>query len=394
MLLAGARVFFSSFVVVFFLALLAGMPRAETVPKADTVVQPVAGAHEDKLRTVNGGTIGIITGGIGGTYIRIATDLAAVLDDGDELRILPIAGKGSIQNITDILYLRGVDVGIVQSDVLEYVKQNGTYPDIASRIAYITKLYNEEFHVVARQDVNSMADLAGRKVNFGNEGSGSYLTASVVFKALGIEVQPVTDDYQLALEKLKTGEIAAMVYVTGKPAKIFTDLKPEDGLKMLPVEFTPELEKVYQPTRFASEDYPALVAEGKPVDSIAVGAVMAVFNWKAKSERGYRLKRFVDAFFSSFDELRKEPRHPKWQEVNLAAEVPGWKRHYYATQALKIAPAGATLPGDQAAATDELAALRAAFKAYIAKVGGGNLSAPEEEALFNQFLASQVVRNQ
>ena len=143
---------------------------------------PGTPAHNQLVEQVNGGTIGVITGSITGTYSRIATDLSAVLDDGDALRILPIIGKGSAQNITDILYLRGVDVGIVQSDVLTYVRDSGLYPDIDTRIAYLAKLYNEEVHVLARKDIASLKDLAGRKVNFAHEGSGTYITGTTIMK--------------------------------------------------------------------------------------------------------------------------------------------------------------------------------------------------------------------
>ncbi len=118
----------------------------------------------DVLRNrVNQGTVAIISGGVNGTYIRIASDLAAVLDKGDQLRILPIIGKGSVQNITDLLYLRGIDIGIVQSDVLSFIRKENLHPNIAQRIRYVTKLYNEEVHILAGKDIAQLADLAGKK---------------------------------------------------------------------------------------------------------------------------------------------------------------------------------------------------------------------------------------
>src|SRR6476646_5168731 len=117
-------------------------------------------ASDFKTRT-NRGAIGIISGGIDGTYIRIAADLAAVLEEPDSLRILPVMGKGSVQNLADLLYLRGIDVGIVQSDVLTYVTRDKSFPGIEKRLQYITKLYNEEFHVLGGPGINSIDDLAG-----------------------------------------------------------------------------------------------------------------------------------------------------------------------------------------------------------------------------------------
>jgi TRAP transporter TAXI family solute receptor len=345
--------------------------------------QPGTQAHSKQVEQVNRGTVGIITGAITGTYARIATDLSAVLDRGDELRILPIIGKGSVQNITDILYLRGVDVGIVQSDVLHYVSNNGTYPDIGNRIGFITKLYNEEIHVLARTDVNSLEDLRGKKVNFANEGSGTYMTASVVFGKLGIEVNITTFDYELALEKLKKGEIDALFYVAGKPAPIFTTIKAEEGLHLLPVELTPELAQTYLPGDFSASDYPGLIPPNTEVKTVSVGAVMAVFNWRKGNGRYFKLKRFVEAFFSQFDEFLKAPRHPKWQEVNLAAEVPGWRR---------FEPARTWLAEHQTDAADEQVS---EFKTFLKSSGAAEaLSAEDQEELFKRFLKWKETRTQ
>ena len=282
---------------------------------------------QDLLRErVNQGTVGIISGGVNGTYIRIASDLASILDNGDELRILPIVGKGSVQNITDILYLRGVDIGIVQSDVLTFIRKQGTHPTIENRIRYITKLYNEEFHLLAGDGIATIQDLGGKKVNFDTPGSGTYMTASTVFNGLGLDVEPVSHDQALALEKLKSGEIAAMVYVAGKPTGLFRNLDTTGGVHLLALPPTPELLETYLPSLFTHDDYPLLIKEGEEVETLAVGAVMAVYNWNSQTERYRKVKNFVNAFFDKFDEFLKEPRHPKWREVNLAAGVPGWTR--------------------------------------------------------------------
>jgi len=274
----------------------------------------------------NAGTVGIISGGVDGTYIRIASDLAAVLDDGDHLRVLPLVGKGSLQNVADILFLRGIDIGIVQSDVLAYLKRRQTYPGIDQAIQYITKLYDEEIHVLARRDIAKLADLAGNVVNVDVRGSGTSMTASVLFESLGIQVQTANDDQNAALEKLRKGEIAAIVYVSGKPARLFSGLNADSGLHLLAVPITKPLLETYLPARFTHADYPQLVPDDAPVDTIAVGSVMAVFAWQPANERFRKVARFVDAFFGRFERFQQPPRHPKWKDVNLAAQVPGWTR--------------------------------------------------------------------
>ncbi len=283
---------------------------------------------------INRGTVGIISGGVDGTYIRIATDLASVLDTGDELRVVPIVGKGSIQNIADILYLKGIDIGIVQSDVLAHIRRENIYPNIERKVSYITKLYNEEFHLLVSRDIGSVRDLAGRQVNFGVAGSGTFMTASIVFDTLDVDVRPVSLDQALALERLKTGELGGMVYVAGKPARIFSDITADDGVRLLPVPLSPALLDTYLPSRFSSDDYPRLLAAGETVDTVAVGAVMAVYDWQPGTPRYVKVARFVDAFFGRFGDFQVSPRHRKWLEVSLTAELPGWRRFGPAERAL------------------------------------------------------------
>ena len=337
--------------------------------------------HNERVASANQGTVSIISGGIGGTYIRIATDLAAVLDDGENLRILPIAGKGSTQNIHDILYLKGIDLGIVQSDVLAYIKRERLYPGIEKRLRYVTKLYNEEFHLVAREGIETIEQLAGQKVNFGVEGSGTHMTASTIFDALNINVQPTTFDQALALQKLRAGEIAAVAYVTGKPARAFVDIKPKDGLRLVSIPYTDALQENYLPSSFSDKDYAGLVPPGGDVDTVAVGAVMAVFNWNKGSVRYKKVERFIEAFFSRFEEFQKSPRHQKWQEVNLGAKVPGWERYGAAETWLEENAKVASV------------SLKSTFQQFLDQATdpstGAQLTAAEREELFQQFLRWQ-----
>jgi uncharacterized protein len=348
------------------------------------MAQQEEAATADLRERVNKGTVRLISGGVDGTYIRIAADLANVLDRREDLRILPIVGKGSVQNITDILYLRGTDIGIVQSDVLAYMKKGGIHPTIDKRIRYITKLYNEEFHLLTAGEVNSFEDLAGRKVNFGPQGSGTYMTASTVFDILGIDVEPTTDDYALALEKLTAGDIAAMIYVAGKPTDIFSKIPENSGLHFLPVPLTSELMETYLPSNLGHLDYPNLVAEGEDVETIAIGAVMAVYNWAPNQDRYAKVANFVEAFFDSFEEFLKPPRHQKWHEVNLAAVVPGWTRFQAAQDWLDARPREAAAVYDPE--------LREAFQVFVRFIkesqpeAGGGIEEVDEAALFEQFM--------
>lgn len=358
---------------------LAAPAAAQTPPQAPSAPAASSTAPYDALREkTNAGTVGLISGGVEGTYVRIAADLAAVLD-GPELRILPVIGKGSVQNTMDILFLRGIDIGIVQSDVLAFLKRDRAVPGVEKSVHYIAKLYNEELHLLGGKDAKSVEDLRGKKINVDTKGSGTFMTASLVFEKLGIEFEPTHFDQALALEKLKAGEIAGLVYVAGRPTRLFRDGKAEDGLHFIPIPASESLQEIYLPSTLTSADYPGLIPEGQSVETLAVGAVMAVYGWAPNTERYQKVARFVDAFFSRFPQFLQAPRHAKWKEVNLAARLPGWTRFPAAENWLKTM------------AANDAREQRQQFGQFLNQVApaGGSLTEQQREALFSQFLEWQ-----
>lgn len=372
------RIFDAMRTMAIVLAMAASAGIALATIEAASAQQRQAPPRTETLRErTNTGIIGLVSGGVEGTYVRIAADLAAVLDT-PELRILPILGKGSVQNTLDIMFLRGVDVGIVQSDVLAYLKRERTIPGVERSINYIAKLYNEELHLLGGKDTSTLAALAGKKVNVDSRGSGTFITATLLFEKLGIAVEMTHFDQALALEKLRTGEIAALAYVAGRPTRLFRDVKAEEGLRFIAIPPSDSLLDTYLPATLAASDYPALIGAGESVETIAVGAVMAVYGWPRNSERYQRVAQFVDGFFARFPQLLLSPRHAKWKEVNLAAQLPGWTRFPGAETAL-------------AAHTEREGRQRQQFSQFLDQVAPGlvKLTPDQRDALFSQFVEWQ-----
>jgi uncharacterized protein len=283
-------------------------------------------------------TLGIMTGSIEGTSLRMVNDLAVALNDGPNLRIVPMIGESSIRNVSDLSYLKGVDVAVVQADVLSHLRRTKRMPGLEDQLQYIAKLHSEEFHVLSRMKYLCLGDLAGRKVNFGPAGSGSALTAQAVFEASKVQVEPLYIDQAAAVEKLRKGELDASVFVAGKPSFAFGAIRYTEGVHFLDVEFVEGLQRDYLPAIMTHDDYPDLIAPNETVSTIAVSAVMAVYKSPPKSERYQKLERFVDRFFSKFEQFRERPFHAKWQEVTLSAPVAGWTRFPVAQQWLKDHP--------------------------------------------------------
>jgi uncharacterized protein len=279
----------------------------------------------------NENTIGLISGSPNSddTYLQMAYDLADVLNDDDNLRILPIAGIGGPRNIRDVRYLRGVDIGLTQTSILNsYRRSNERMGHFDDKIVYIAKLFNEEVHLVARSNITSIQQLRGLKVNFDAKGSGTSYSMRDLFKTLGIDVEEVSMSQLEAFEKVKSGEIAATALIAGKPVRSMLKLSRNDGLHFVPIPYTVQLNGDYLPATLTHDDYPELIASGETVvDTVAVGAVLIAYNWpKTNVDRYRRVERFVDAFFPKIGEFQKPPRHPKWREVNLSASLPGWTR--------------------------------------------------------------------
>jgi TRAP transporter TAXI family solute receptor len=283
------------------------------------------GSAETK-KALNANTVTLISGTIGGTYVQFGADLASVLDDGNNLRVLPIVGRGSVQSVADVLFLQGVDLGIVRADTLDYLEKKDIAKDIKKQFAYVTKLYNEEMHVIAPKSIRSLRDLDGRKVSVDLPNGGTFVTALIVFERLGIKPDFVYVEQRIALEKLKTGEIDAVIAVQGKPSKAITQIK-DDRLHLVPVDYAKSLQGDYLPASLSAKDYPNLISDQEQqVDTIAVPAVLAAYNWAPNTERYRKLALFVDAFFTKFPTFQNPPFHPKWKEVSLSAPLPGWQR--------------------------------------------------------------------
>src|SRR5215213_489507 len=287
--------------------------------------KPQLGALGERI---NANTISIVSGNPNATYMTAAYDMSAVLDEGDEFRILPVIGKGGGQNIKDVRFLKGVDLGITQSNLLGYYKRTNEIGAIDDKIVYIAKLFNEEMHLIVREGsgINSLFDLAGKKVNFSDIGSGTQLSTRDIFEKLGIKAEEVNMGQADAFEALKRGEIAATILIAGKPTGSTAKLKASDGFRILRVAFDKPLQADYLPTVLTSDDYPGLIAPGQKVETVAVSAVLIAFNWPKGTDRYRRIQKFVENFFPRLAEFQKAPRHPKWREANLAAVLPGWKR--------------------------------------------------------------------
>jgi TRAP-type uncharacterized transport system substrate-binding protein len=345
-----------------------------------------------------------MTSGMTCTCARFAEDIRNVVNDlrPGGIRVLPILGIGGLQNLNDVLFLKNMDMGIVDQDNMVLLKQKDPelYANIEHRVHYITKLYNSELHILARKEIKTLADLNGQIVNFNLKDSQTDITATRLFDMLGLKLKPRHDDVNTSISKLQKGEIAAMLLLSGAPHSTTSKLKGDTGLHFLSLDDgsipEPKLAPVfaeYLPGELTHDQYPNLVPANAPVQTIVSRAMLVTYAWPENTEQYRKVERFVNEFFDKIDRFREPGRHPKWREINLWTNMPGWTR--FKPAAKWLAAHRKTEPG---AGTDKAKQLFQKFLAsYRNATGGRTISENEKEFLLKkvqQFLDTEKAKAQ
>jgi uncharacterized protein len=351
---------------------------AQSIPKS---LQ--GGDAESVLRErKNAWTVGLAGGLFEGTFMRFAEEIRKVLDDSDDMRVLPIVSRGSAANLEDLLYLRGVDVAVTQVDIFEYFRIQRKIPNLEQRVHYLLRFPVAEMHLITRKEVTSVEQLRGKRVHFAAAGSAGTITGVIMFQRLGIDVEQILGDIGAGFEPLRKGEVDAMVRVVQKPVGHVSAIPANSGLHILSIPYSRQFTDLYALSEFTSADYPNLVAPGDRIDTIAVPSVLAVYNWPKNTDRYRRVERFVQRLFASFDQLQKPPYHAKWKDVNLAASIPGWTRFSVAETELQNYKRARNMP-------DQAPDMEQGFRPFVGSLprrDGGPRSREELQALFREFL--------
>jgi len=309
--------------------------------------------------------------------------------------VLPIVTRGPAANVEALLYLRGVDLAIINADALAQFRQ--LVPNIQQRITYIMSLFPSELHVFVRPEIRSLEDLRGRKVNFNTPGTAAAYSGPLVFEHIKLDVEKTFIPHQTALEQMRKGEndMAAVVFITSKPIDAFTRGQWEPGFKFLPAPIN-DLD-FYVPATLTSADYPRLIPQGETIQTIAVPTILASYNWQKGTERYKRVARFTEYLFARFPRLKEAGFHPKWKDVDITAQVPGLSRFPMAQEwldrttpaaiAASIAARSPPVPATAARVAPtapEAAATRTA--ARNPQIDRTQIDRADKEKLFQEFL--------
>lgn len=280
--------------------------------------------ESQKKDELNAGVIGLAGGQLEGAPIRLGAEMARIVDEGNRLHVLPIVTRGPAENLDALLYLRGVDLAVISTDILS--KFETQVPNLRKRISYILNLFPSEAHILVRPGIESLEDLKGRKVNFNTQGTAAAFSGPLIFERLGIEIEQTFIPHQAAMEQMQSGDVAAVFFITSKPVDAFLKKTFPPGFKFLPVPYDERLSDYYVPAVLEHRDYPALIPDGGEVETISVPTALVAFNWPANTERYRRLERFVNSLFGKIEQLQAPGFDSKWSSINIAASVPSLDR--------------------------------------------------------------------
>jgi TRAP-type uncharacterized transport system substrate-binding protein len=328
----------------------------------------VQGEDTKDIARMNAGAITLITDGGNGQATHYAADLAVFMEAERDLRVLPVMGHGSVEAVRDLLFLKGIDASIVPSDTVAYMRKQGLVEDVDKKVTYIARLGSAQIHVIARKDIASLKDLAGKNVNIGAASEPRFVTASMLFDSLGITINAIDGREGDAAALIERGKADAIVLLAPQPSPVAEELARTGKYKLLDVTGNDELNEIYTPAILTAKTYDGLAQDDGMTETLSVSYAVAVYNWKKGTDRYYKLRKFADVLYSGIGDLQSGKWHAAWNDVNLSASLPGWTRYVTADEWLdnrKRAQADSE--------TKEEAALKADFQSYLERTKSTSL---------------------
>lgn len=282
--------------------------------------------------------IGMVTGSSVGTYIQFGQDIAGIARTAG-LDIAVKESEGSIDNIRRLTSRENAALAIVQSDVLGFLSRSED-PEarrIAERLRLVFPFYNEEVHLFARKEIRRFEDLNDRRVVIGTKGSGNWLTSNNLLRMVNVKpAERIELPPPEGVSAVLVGEADAMVYVAGKPVKLFTTIRelqksPQYAGFVKEVHFVPlqheSMLKEYVASTIGPDDYEWL---NETIPTVAVKAVLISFDFSSRSNAYYQqrceqLAKLGRVVRQNSMELQRIG-HAKWKEVKLDQDLGIWKR--------------------------------------------------------------------
>lgn len=355
-------------------------------------------------------TVTIASGSADGRPDPSVEDIARLLPAQRGLRALAVVGHDDQRNIVDLLAPRAIDLALVRVDRFEDLRANGALSGRADELRYVVRLFEPAMHVLAGSKISDLRQLANRRVAVGATGSPDRFSAEKIFARLGVSIDAVEDSGASAIERLRRGDVAAVVIFAAPPDRRIAALANGDGaLRLVGAPWDAKLADLYLPATIDSGAYPDLLRKGERIETISVGDILLAAQAKPGDARASRLAAFVDAFFTQLPDIQRRSRNVAWRDVNLAAKATGLTRLAAAQDwldgkrgdALRAAYAAAIPPSQQTAAPAATAPSIAGdgefekFKRFVSRKRGKTgerLATDDTVVMFEQFQKWRVAQ--
>lgn len=279
---------------------------------------------------VNRGMVSIVTSDDDAETVN---DIARALNEEGKMRVVPILGESAVANVRDLLYLRGVDAGILNADVLAYLRITGEMPAAQSRLRYVTKLYDKTVFLIAAPSIAAIGDLAGKKIGTAGETSDSGVTARTILSLAKIEAELISSTLPKAVDGVLRGELAGLIAVERDATSLLRFIPEGSGLRILPLPPSAELSAIYASRHVDPLEAPSLLpAEG--VDTLTVPALLTVYDWKQGGTRYPAVADFAGKLIGRTADAASFADGRAWRQVTPDVEIAGWDRFAAASETI------------------------------------------------------------
>ncbi len=371
--------------------------QAKVVTSSHAITTPPEDSAVSKMRErINAGTVYLLTDGLAyssHTYAEMVGDIADVLNVEGQFRLLPVLGYGGLRGISELMHMSKMDVGVVRSDALTHLKLVGRDRLARAKLRLITRLFDEQFHVLARKQIKAMADLDGKPVAIGPAGSGADVSARTVLQLLGIKPRIINLHLFEAEAQLKAGKLAAIIHTARAPSRFIKSFAGDSDLQLLPVIGNRAVLETYTRSYLTSADYPGLVPVDQARQTVKLSVVLATLKGTDTKAQPRAVRQLITGLFSNIAQLRQPGRHPAWRTLDLRAGVKGWRRFNVAAEVLQRTPKDALVKGASYPhnAVAPMTSLKGQFEDSLLKQGGPprlRMSRQETTKQFKAFLTS------
>lgn len=276
-------------------------------------------------KTQSRGQVSVLTDGLADPDSRASVAVNELASRGriGGLRVLPVAAQGAVANVRDLLYLRGVDLAVVNSDVLGFLDLTKQYPDARKQVRYVTSLSEQKVFLLVRREIGSLADLRGRRIAVPAAEGGSLVTARTLFGLTRTDAAVEALAKGAVLDDAALRRYDGALFLSGELPRVRLGAAVRDDYRLLPVAMTPALARDYHGAVIDVREGGGFATA--PVDTVTVSTLLAVFNWTPAQPRYADVASFVPALFAALPGLRKASDSP-WRQADVAARPPGWTR--------------------------------------------------------------------